>query len=329
MEDLEVIRIDAGMPTSRFVRLVGIPERTYRRWQAKARRDLPPKGPWPTPVRDAHREVILREATTHAAWGHRKIWALARFVGHEVSASTVARTLDDAGLLLTADYQRDRRQTARERKAAFMEPIVSPLQAWQLDFSELETDAGGTWRVGACVDYYSKVEFGWHWSPSATHRDAIETVELALAEAERLAGRPLVEELTDPATGEVRQIVLVTDNGGHFRAFRFEHFCEVHPLLRHVRTRVRTPGQNGVRERAFQTLKYERLYREDIADALDLVRIAEESRREYNEVRPTSTLPGIGPWRSIRAWPTPRSPTSPARKPCQLVDTAQLFQQEN
>jgi putative transposase len=302
------------MPTSRFVRLVGIPERTYRRWQAKARQALPAKGPWPTPVRDAHREVILTKATTHQAWGHRKIWALTRFDGYEVSPSTVARTLDDAGLLLKADYQRERRQTARERKAAFMEPIVRPLQAWQLDFSEFETDAGGTWRVGACVDYYSKVEFGWHWSPSATHRDAIETVELALAEAERLAGRPLIEELTDPVTGEVRQIVLVTDNGGHFRAFRFEHFCELHPLLRHVRTRVRTPGQNGVRERAFQTLKYERLYREDIADALDLVRIAEEFRREYNEVRPHEHLAWNRPLEVHQGLADPTIPNFPAPK---------------
>ena len=72
------------MPTSRFVRLVGIPERTYRRWQAKARLGRPPKGPWPTPARDANREVILAKATTHQAWGHRKIWALARVKSLEV-----------------------------------------------------------------------------------------------------------------------------------------------------------------------------------------------------------------------------------------------------
>ena len=32
-----------------------------------------------------------------------------------------------------------------------------------------------------------------------------------------------------------------------------------HAELRHVRTRVRTPGQNGSRERGFGTIKYERL----------------------------------------------------------------------
>ena len=40
-EDLEVIRLDAGMPTSRFVDLIGVPERSCRRWQAKPRTDRP------------------------------------------------------------------------------------------------------------------------------------------------------------------------------------------------------------------------------------------------------------------------------------------------
>ena len=53
-------------------------------------------------------------------------------------------------------------------------------------------------------------------------------------------------------------------------SFRFEHFITAHLELRHVRT----PGHNGVRERAFQSLTYERGYREQINDALDLVREA-------------------------------------------------------
>ena len=55
-------------------------------------------------------------------------------------------------------------------------------------------------------------------------------------------------------------ITIVMDNGGRFRAFRFEAFIAGHPELRHVPTRVRTPGQNGSRERGFGMLKYERLF---------------------------------------------------------------------
>ena len=165
--DLEVIRRDAGMPTARFTELVGIPERTYRRWQAKARAGHPPKGPWPAPARDAHREVVTALAGGHPAWGHRKVWAMARHAGYRLSASTVLRVLAEEGLLLSATYQRERRQLAQARKAAFAAPPTGPNMVWQFDFSEYETTTGGTWRVAGVADYWSKYEFGWHWSPTA------------------------------------------------------------------------------------------------------------------------------------------------------------------
>ena len=57
------------MPTARFTQLVGIRERTYRRWQARARDGCPPKGPWPAPSRDAHRQVVADLARAHPGVG--------------------------------------------------------------------------------------------------------------------------------------------------------------------------------------------------------------------------------------------------------------------
>lgn len=45
-EDLEMIRVEAGMPTSRFCALVGVPERTYRRVSGQG----PPRGPAAGPL---------------------------------------------------------------------------------------------------------------------------------------------------------------------------------------------------------------------------------------------------------------------------------------
>jgi len=286
------------MPTARFTQVVGTPERSYRRWQAKARTGSPPKGPWPAPSRDTHRDRVVTWASTYPAWGHRKVWAMVRHDGHRLSQSTVLRVLAEEGLLLKADYQRERRQLAAARKAAFAAPPTGPNMVWQFDFSEYETATGGTWRVAGVADYWSKYEFGWHWSPTANRYDAIEALELALAEAESLLpdGQSLIEYLTDPDTGEIVPITLVTDNGGPFRSFLFESYIAKRAELRHVRTRVKTPGQNGVRERAFQSLKYERLYREQIDDALDLVREAEAFRVEFNTIRPHEHL----------AWNRPR-----------------------
>ena len=123
----------------------------------------------------------------------------------------------------------------------------------------------------------------------------------------------------DPETGELLPVVtIVTDNGGPFRSFRFESFIAAHPELHHVRTRVKTPGQNGSRERGFGTLKYERLYLDEINDALVLAERAEDYRIEYNELRPHEAI----------SWNRPKEvhlgladPTTPTFKTKEILPT--------
>lgn len=126
-----------------------------------------------------------------------------------------------------------------------------------------------------------------------------------------LGGTKLTDHLTAPATGEIVPITLVADNGGPFRSFRFEHFITAHPELRRVRTRVCRPGHNGVRERALQSLKYERLYREQIDDALDLIREADTYRVEFNTVRPHEHLAWNRPSPVHRGLADPTVPNFP------------------
>jgi putative transposase len=97
---------------------------------------------------------------------------MCRHDGHRVPQATVLRLLRDEGLLLEAKYQRERRQLAPRRKAAFATEPTGPNQVWQLDFSEFETASGGTWRLAGCRDYWSKYELGWHISPTANQHDA-------------------------------------------------------------------------------------------------------------------------------------------------------------
>src|SRR5665648_14985 len=166
-EDLEVVRLGAGMPTSRFCALIGMPERTWRRHQARARAARPVKGPWPRPARARVRKAVRAHALAHPAWGHRKVWAMVRYDGHRVSQATVLRLLRDEGLILEANYQRERRELAANRRAAFATAPTGPNQVWQLDFSEFETTSGGTWRIAGCRDYWSKYEHRFHISPTA------------------------------------------------------------------------------------------------------------------------------------------------------------------
>ena len=285
-----MIRLEERMPTSRFARLIGVPERSYRRWQQRQRQGWPAKGPWPTPVRDRIEPRAIEYADRFPAWGHRKLAMLMRVDGHDAPDSTVLRALKRTGRVLAVDYQAERRQLAEARRAAFVVPPSGPNQVWQCDFSEVETRQGGVWRIGGVADYWSKLELGWRVATTANHRDAIETVEQAIAESERLTGRPLVELLADPITGEIRPIAVVTDNGPCFKSVRFAAYIERRPELIHIRTRRKSPNQNGVRERAFGSLKYEHLYRLEIDDGHQLGVEVETYRQLFNEIRPHETL---------------------------------------
>jgi len=143
-----VIRIEARMSTTRFCKKFDMPERTWRRCQAKTRAGGKPKGPWPQPARAAALQLASKHALAHPAWGHRKIWAMVRHDGYVVSAATVLRLRRHEGLILPAAYQRERRKLAERRKAAFATDPTGPNQVWQLDFSEFETTTGGTLRAG-------------------------------------------------------------------------------------------------------------------------------------------------------------------------------------
>jgi transposase InsO family protein len=119
---------------------------------------------------------------------------------------------------------------------------------------------------------------------------AIAAVELVLPQAQRLLGpAPLIEYQPDPYTGEIVPIMLVTDNGGPFQSFRFSALITSRPELRHVRTRVRSLGQNDVRACLRLTQVRAALPRAG-DDPLDLVREAEAFRVELNTVRPHEAL---------------------------------------
>ena len=88
--------------------------------------------------------------------------------------------------------------------------------------------------------------------------------------------------------------------------------------------RAKSPGQNGVRERAFGSLKYEHLYRhaEQIATLGDLYREAEACRHVFNEIRPHEALGMHRPTSSATRHCTPSARIKPKRL-CQKLDARQ------
>jgi len=213
--------------------------------------------------------------------------------------------LREAGLTLPVDYVRERRDLAGARREAFVELPTRRNRVWQMDFFELETSGGGTWRSGDVIDYATKLVFAGPVSATQTHRDAIASVQASLDRASELLGGPLLDDLTDPATGEITPVFLVTDNGPCFKAVAFARFIDARPELRHIRTRRRSPQTNGVIERYHGAITIEALWGDLPVDGVEMTRMVDDFRQLYNHVRPHETLAGDRPIERYLAEPSP------------------------
>ena len=286
-----MIRTDAGCSVSRFAELIGVPRRTYCARLARLRAGDPPKGPWPAPVVDRIEPDVAKYAEAWPAWGYRKIAAMAAADGCDVgSPSSVKRAMARRGLLQPVRYQTERRQLARARREAFVDPPVRRNRVWQADFTQFETTAEGTWQLCPVVDYATKVALACPVGATQGATDLISALQAAVEGAEALLGRPLVEDCTDPATGEIIPLVVVTDNGPAMKSAAVARWFAARSHLAHVRTRHRSPHTNGVVERWIESLKYERLYRHDIASGVELADHVTAFVDEYNAVRPHQAL---------------------------------------
>jgi putative transposase len=291
-EDLEVIRADAGLSVTCMCQLLGMPRASWYRWRAAvgADRPRPGKGPWPAPVVDQIEPLAAKHAEQWAAWGHRKIWGLLTADGVQASQASVRRALARRGLLQPVGYQAERRQLAHARRAVFLDPPTRRNRVWQTDFSELESLAGGIWRMSGVVDYWAKLCLACPVTTTQATRDAVAALEAAIDQAETLLGHQLLQDCVDHHTGELLPVVVVTDNGPAYRSVGFARFIASRPELLHVRTRHRSPQTNGVVERFYQAIKYEHLYRHEINDGLVLAREVENYLTVYNTVRPHEAI---------------------------------------
>lgn len=281
--------------------MAGIAERTYRRRLARLRAGDPVKGPWPAPVVDRIEAIAAKYAEAWPAWGYRKIAALMRADGHDVTNSSVQRALRRRGLLLPQGFRADRKSWAALRRRVFHNPPTERNRVWQTDFSEFETAHGGIWRISAVIDYVTKYCLAVTVTPTSRGRDAVHCVRLAVEEAIRVLNLPDLRldrgemDILDHEDNVIGRapapIAIVSDNGPCYRGKDFRTLFTGHdPLLRHIRTRIKSPQTNGVIERFFESLKYEHLFRGYIGDGDALDMETHRFRIIYNTIRPHQAL---------------------------------------
>jgi putative transposase len=218
-----------------------------------------------------------------------------------VSTSTVERALRRRGLLLPSGFRADRRPWSRLRKRVLRDPPQQRNRVWQMDFSEFETARGGIWRICAVIAYATKYCLATTVTPTSRGQDALACLRRTVVEAERILdlddlradrGEMDLVDADDYVIGQApAPIAVVTDTGPCFRGgILAEAFTGDDPLLRHVRTRIRSPQTNGVVERFFGTLKYEHLYRAIIGDGNALAVEINLFRHTYNTLRPHQAI---------------------------------------
>ena len=243
------------------------------------------------PVVDCIEPTVAKYAAQWPAWGYRKIGAIAATDGHQVgSPSSVKRAMARRNLLQPVRYQAERRQLAAARREVFVDPPARRNRVWQVDFSTFETTSEGTRAICGVVDYAAKIALVCPVTTTQGATDLIAALQSATDTAEALLGRPLIEDCIDETTGEVLPLVVVTDNGPAMKSVAVARWFAARSHLAHVRTRHRAPWTNGVVERWFGTLKYEHLYRHDIASGIDLADHVAAFTDTYNTIRPHQAL---------------------------------------
>ena len=104
-----------------------------------------------------------------------------------------------------------RRPAARRHPARPSVDQAGPRQVSQLDFPEFDTGGGGTWRIAACSGFWSKDDVSRRFSLTAQHH-ATAAVNRAITTSACQAGRPRLQAVRVPVTGQVRPVIIVTDD---------------------------------------------------------------------------------------------------------------------
>ena len=122
-----------------------------------------------------------------------EIAAIAPIDGHDIgSVWSVDRAMARRDLGQPVRCQPERCQFAKARRAVFVEPVERRNRVWQMDFSEFETAAGGTWRWGGVAGYFSKLALACPLTATGT---------AAAAHAAALLGHALSDDCSEGRSG--------------------------------------------------------------------------------------------------------------------------------
>jgi transposase InsO family protein len=302
-----VLEVGTGIAVTEVAERYGVSRQSVHTWLVRYRQEgiagLEDRShqvhhhPWRIPAEAE--ELICELRRGHPKWGPRRLVFEMGRRGHQVTRSSVYRTLVRNGLVEPKPRRRRRKDYRRWERG-------TPMELWQLDVTASAFLSDGTEvKIVTGVDDHSRFCV----LATAVMRATARPVCLAFVEAMRVYGVP--EEV-------------LTDNGkvftGRFHKpgvpveVLFDKICRENGIT-HRLTKIHSPTTTGKIERLHQTLQRELLDVHGPFASIEVLQAALDAwRGEYNTDRPHQSL-GMA---------FPASRFAPASSPLELRIPAQL-----
>ena len=278
-----VLEVGAGVPVTEVAERYGVSRQSVHTWLVRYRQEgiagLEDRShqvhhhPWRIPAEAE--ELICELRRGHPKWGPRRLVFEMGRRGHQVTRSTVYRTLVRNSLVEPKSRRRRRKDYRRWERSVAME-------LWQLDVTASAFLTNGTEvKIVTGVDDHSRFCV----LAKAVMRATARPVCLAFVDAMRVYGVP--EEV-------------LTDNGkvftGRFHKpgvpveVLFDKICRENGIT-HRLTKIHSPTTTGKIERLHQTLQRELLDVHGPYENIEALQAALDAwREEYNTDRPHQSL---------------------------------------
>lgn len=255
---VEKVQAAVEISERRAIRFTGFPRSTMRYQSARDPQEE---------LRARIREI----AAERPRWGYRFIHQKLRREGVPVNRKRVQRLYREEGLAVRRRGKKRRSQPPRPIRT----PLGGPNERWSMDFVSDTLSSGRTFRCLTIVDEFSRESVAIYPSHSIPAVRVIEVLERLRQE------RGLPE-------------VIVTDNGSEFTSRAFDSWA----YARGIKIDLIQPGkptQNGFIESFNGTFRDDCLNLHWFMSMDDAARTIEAWRRDYNEVRPHSSLDWLTP----------------------------------
>src|SRR6266705_210967 len=274
-----VLEVGIGVPVAEVAERYGVSRQTVHTWLLRYRQEgitgLEDRShqvhnhPWRIPAEVE--ELICELRRGHPKWGPRRLVFEMGRRGHQVTRSSVYRTLVRNGLVEPKSRRRRRKDYRRWERAAAME-------LWQLDVtaSAFLTDGTEVKTVTGMDDHSRFCVIA-----TAVRRATARPVCLAFVDAMRVYGVP-DEVLTDNGkvfTGRFHKPGVPVE-------VLFDRICWDNGVTRRL-TKIHSPTTTGKIERLHQTLQRELLDVHGPFESIEELQAALDAwRQEYNTTRP-------------------------------------------